>query len=63
LSQVKGTFSCERTATGSSGRKPEANQLGVLLVCYSYFAYTFQQFPAGAAYKINGVATVGPTGF
>jgi hypothetical protein len=42
---------------------PAANQLAVMLVCYEYFAYTFQQYPAGAAYKINGVATVAPTGF
>lgn len=42
---------------------PAANQLGVLLVVYEYFAYTFQQFPSGAAYKINGVATVPPSGF
>jgi hypothetical protein len=42
---------------------PAANQLGVMLVTYEYFAYTFQQFPAGAAYKINGIATVGPSGF
>ena len=42
---------------------PAANQLAVMLVAYEYFTYTFQQLPAGAAYKINGVATVAPAGF
>jgi len=42
---------------------PAANQLGVMLVCYSYFAYTFSRYAATAMQRINGTGTVPPAGF
>jgi hypothetical protein len=42
---------------------PAANQLGVLLVVYSYFAHSFSRYAATAFQRINGTGTVPPTGF
>jgi hypothetical protein len=42
---------------------PAANQLGVMLVVYEYFTYTFQRFASTAFQRINGTGTVPPTGF
>ena len=42
---------------------PAANQLGVMLVCYEYFAYTFQRYATTAFQRINGTGTVPPAGF
>jgi len=42
--------------------QPAAASLGVLLVVYGYFAYTYQRY-ANAIQKINGAALVAPTGF
>jgi hypothetical protein len=41
---------------------PAANQLGVLLVAYSYFTYTFQRYATTAFQRINGTGTVPPSG-
>ena len=41
--------------------QPKAANLGVLLVLYSYFAYTFDRFGAGSAAKIGGTGLVTPT--
>jgi hypothetical protein len=40
--------------------QPAAANLGVLLVLYGYFAYTFRRFP-GSIVNINGAALVPPT--
>lgn len=40
--------------------QPAAANLGVLLVLYGYFAYTFRRFP-GAIVNINGAGLVPPT--
>jgi hypothetical protein len=40
--------------------QPSAASLGVLLVVYSYFAYTFGRFPAGMQ-KVSGTGLVTPT--
>jgi hypothetical protein len=37
---------------------PAAPQLGVMLVAYEYFAYTFSRYPATAVQRINGTGTV-----
>ena len=42
---------------------PAANQLGVMLVCYSYFAATFSRYAATSVQRINGTGTVPPAGF
>jgi hypothetical protein len=42
---------------------PAANQLGVMLVCYEYFTYTFQRYATTAFQRVNGTGTVPPTGF
>ena len=42
---------------------PSANQLGVLLVAYEYFTYTFSRYAATAMQRINGTGTVPPAGF
>jgi hypothetical protein len=42
---------------------PNANQLAVTLVVYSYFAYTFQRYASTAFQRINGTGTAPPTGF
>jgi HK97 family phage major capsid protein len=42
---------------------PAANQLGVMLVVYEYFAYTFSRYAATAFQRINGTGTIPPTGF
>ena len=42
---------------------PAASQLGVMLVVYSYFTYTFQRYATTAFQRINGTGTVPPTGF
>jgi hypothetical protein len=42
---------------------PTAQQLGVTLVVYSYFSYTFSRYAATAFQRINGTGTVPPTGF
>jgi hypothetical protein len=42
---------------------PAANQLGVMLVVYEYFAYSFARYGATAFQHINGTGTVAPTGF
>ncbi|MCC9705544.1 hypothetical protein E4N62_09875 [Streptomyces sp. MNU76] len=41
--------------------QPAAASLGVLLVAYSYFAYTFQRYPSGAMAKVAGTGLVTPT--
>ena len=42
---------------------PAANQLGVMLVCYEYFAYTFSRYGATAVQRINGTGSAPPSGF
>lgn len=42
--------------------QPKAGNLGVLLVVYGYFAYTFSRY-ANAVASIQGTGMVGPTGF
>jgi hypothetical protein len=42
---------------------PAANQLGVMLVVYEYFAYSFSRYAATAFQRINGTGTVPPAGF
>ena len=42
---------------------PAASQLGVMLVTYEYFAYTFSRYGATAVQRINGTGTVPPAGF
>jgi hypothetical protein len=42
---------------------PSAPQLGVMLVAYEYFAYTFSRFASTSMQRINGTGTVPPTGF
>lgn len=42
--------------------QPAAARLGVLLVVYGYFAFTFERY-AGAFQKIDGTGTGAPTGF
>jgi hypothetical protein len=42
--------------------QPNAAQLGVLLVAYQYFAYTFQRYANNPA-KISGTGLVAPAGF
>ena len=42
---------------------PAASQLGIMLVCYEYFAATFSRYGATAVQRINGTGTVPPTGF
>ena len=39
--------------------QPNAASLGILLVCYEYFAYTFQRY-ANNPSKISGTGLVGP---
>ena len=47
-----------------SGLKhPAANQLGVMLVCYEYFAYTFSRYATTAMQRVNGTGTAPPAGF
>jgi hypothetical protein len=41
--------------------QPAAASLGVLLVAYSYFAYTFQRYASGAMAKVSGTGLVTPT--
>ena len=41
-------------------RKYPGQPLGVLLVLYGYFAYTFGRYPS-APQKLNGVGMVTPT--
>ncbi|MGW1614475.1 hypothetical protein ACWCQZ_34540 [Streptomyces sp. NPDC002285] len=40
--------------------QPQAASLGVLLVAYSYFAYTFQRYGSGAMAKVGGTGLVTP---
>jgi hypothetical protein len=40
--------------------QPAAANLGVLLVLYGYFAYSFRRFTSGTI-NINGAALVPPT--
>ena len=40
--------------------QPNAAALGVLLVVYGYFAYTFERYPSGAMQKIVGTGTTTP---
>lgn len=42
--------------------QPAAASLGVLLVAYGYFAYTYNRY-ANAIQKVNGAALAAPTGF
>ena len=42
---------------------PAASQLGVMLVCYEYFAYTFSRYATTALQRVNGTGTVPPAGF
>jgi hypothetical protein len=41
--------------------QPNAANLGVLLVLYGYFAYTFRRFPSGAMVKVDGTGLITPT--
>jgi hypothetical protein len=41
--------------------QPAAATLGVLLVLYGYFAYTFRRFPSGAAVKLDGTGLGTPS--
>jgi HK97 family phage major capsid protein len=41
--------------------QPNAPSLGVLFVCYQYFAYTFQRMPSGAMQKVAGAGLTTPT--
>ncbi|MCX4904598.1 hypothetical protein [Streptomyces sp. NBC_00878] len=41
--------------------QPAAASLGVLLVAYAYFGYTFQRYPSGAMAKVGGTGLVTPT--
>jgi hypothetical protein len=40
--------------------QPAAASLGVLLVVYSYFAYSFRRFANGMG-KVNGTGLIAPT--
>lgn len=40
--------------------QPAAASLGVLLVAYAYFGYTFQRYPSGAMAKVGGTGCVTP---
>ena len=42
---------------------PAANQLGVMLVTYEYFTFTFARYGATAFQRVNGTGTVPPAGF
>ncbi|MEV0642755.1 hypothetical protein AB0I77_49200 [Streptomyces sp. NPDC050619] len=41
--------------------QPSAASLGVLLVAYAYFGYTFQRYASGAMGKVGGTGLVTPT--
>ncbi|MCC9704327.1 phage major capsid protein [Streptomyces sp. MNU76] len=41
--------------------QPAAASLGVLLVAYSYFGYTFQRYASGAMAKVGGTGLIAPT--
>jgi len=41
--------------------QPNAPSLGVLFVCYQYFAYTFQRMPSGAMQKVGGAGLTTPS--
>jgi hypothetical protein len=38
--------------------QPAAASLGVLLVAYAYFGYTFQRYPSGAMAKVSGTGLI-----
>jgi HK97 family phage major capsid protein len=40
--------------------QPNAANLGVLLVVYGYFAYTFERYPSGAFQKVGGTGLTTP---
>jgi hypothetical protein len=40
--------------------QPQAASLGVLLVAYAHFGYTFQRYPSGAMAKVGGSGMVAP---
>jgi hypothetical protein len=42
--------------------QPKANALGILLVVYGYFAYTYQRY-TNATQKLTGAGLAAPTGF
>jgi hypothetical protein len=41
--------------------QPNAANLGVLLVVYGYFAFTFERYPSGAFQKVGGTGLTTPT--
>lgn len=41
--------------------QPAAASLGVLLVAYAYFGYTFQRYSSGAMAKVSGTGLITPT--
>jgi hypothetical protein len=41
--------------------QPQANTLGVMLVLYGYFAYSFRRYGSGATVKIDGTGLITPT--
>jgi hypothetical protein len=41
--------------------QPNAPSLGILLVVYGYFAFTFQRYPSGAMQKVSGTGLITPT--
>jgi hypothetical protein len=41
--------------------QPQAASLGMLLVDYAYFAYTFQRYPSGAMAKVSDAGMITPT--
>jgi hypothetical protein len=43
--------------------QPLAKNLGLLLVCYEFFAYTFQRYASSVMQHIDGTGTVAPAGF
>jgi HK97 family phage major capsid protein len=41
--------------------QPNAPNLGILLVCFEYFAYTFSRYPSGAMNKVSGTGLTTPS--
>jgi hypothetical protein len=41
--------------------QPNAANLGILLVCFEYFAYTFSRYPSGSMQKVGGTGLTTPS--